>query len=100
METAEATVCNMLTRWACICRCQAKCRLSNPIRQRPCSRHAAFAQDILFDGWDFIGTLEHDVGSGFAGQFGVFMNGLSSDGNLDLHRWGLLSYTKAASSTD
>ena len=48
---------------------------------------AAFAQDILFDGWDFIGTLEHDVGTGFAGQFGVFMNGLSSDGNLDLHRW-------------
>ena len=55
---------------------------------RPChsTLPAAFAQDILFDGWDFQGTLQHDVGTGFAGQFGVFMNGRSSDGNLDLHR--------------
>ena len=53
----------------------------------PCSP-AAFAQDILFDGWDFQGSLQHDVGTGFAGQFGVFMNGRSSDGCLDLHRCG------------
>ncbi|PRW05792.1 cytosolic phosphoglucose isomerase isoform A [Chlorella sorokiniana] len=46
----------------------------------------SFAQDILFDGWDFVGNLQHDVGTGFAGQLGVFMNGRSSDGNLDLHR--------------
>jgi hypothetical protein len=48
---------------------------------------AAHAYDVLFDGFDFRGTLQHDVGTGMAGQFGVFSNGRLSDGNLDLHRW-------------
>lgn len=48
-----------------------------------------------------MGNLQHDVGTGFAGQFGVFMNGRSSDGNLDLHRWGLMGrQTDRASAAD
>jgi hypothetical protein len=45
----------------------------------PGLRFAANAFDILFDGFDFRGTFQHDVGTGFAGMYGVFANG----------RWGL-----------
>lgn len=42
--------------------------------------------DVLVEQFDIRCAMMHDVGTGSSGKFGVYMNGVTSDGNLDLHR--------------
>ncbi|KAI3429364.1 hypothetical protein D9Q98_005459 [Chlorella vulgaris] len=42
--------------------------------------------DLLVRDFVVISSLMHDVGTGSSGKWGVFMNGVMADGNMDLHR--------------
>lgn len=42
--------------------------------------------DVLMEKFDIRCTMMHDMGTGSSGKFGVFQNGVMTDGNLDLHR--------------
>lgn len=46
----------------------------------------SISHDCLMENFTFSGHLNHDVGTGMGGQWGVFANGRMEDGNLDLHR--------------
>jgi hypothetical protein len=42
---------------------------------------------MLAENFDIQCTLQHDMGTGGSGKWGVFSKGKLRDGNLDLHRW-------------